>query len=102
MVGFLSISVTFRRFENLKKEAEELNNFPYRGRIVPELKYHNIESYRELIISSWRIIYRIEDVKLFILAVFDGRRNLEDILSVAWPAAHLIGIIVLYLRAGGI
>ena len=67
-------------FEKLKKEAEELDNFPYRGRIVPELKYHNIESYRELIISPWRMIYRIEDEKVYILAVFDGRRNFEDIL----------------------
>ncbi len=67
-------------FEKLKKVAEELDNFPYRGRIVPELKYHNIESYRELIISPWRIIYRDEDEKIFMLAVFDGRRNFEDIL----------------------
>jgi len=75
-----SVESALKIFEKLKKEAEELDNFPYRGRIVPELKYHNIESYRELIISPWRIIYRIEDEKVFILAVFDGRRNFEDIL----------------------
>jgi addiction module RelE/StbE family toxin len=67
-------------FEKLKKESEELDNFPYRGRIVPELKYHNIESYRELIISPWRMIYRIEGKKVFILAIFDSSRNFEDIL----------------------
>ena len=67
-------------FEMLKKEAKELDNFPYRGRIVPELKFHNIESYREMIISTWRMIYKIEDEKVFILAVFDSRRIFEDVL----------------------
>lgn len=34
----------------IKEKAETLSSFPDRGRIVPELKFHNIENYRELII----------------------------------------------------
>ena len=67
-------------FKKIKKNGDDLNKFPYRGRVVPELKLHNIENYREIITNPWRIIYRVEDDKVYILSVFDGRRNIEDIL----------------------
>ena len=53
---------------------------PEKGRIVPELEFFHIRTYREIIESPWRIIYRIEEQKAHILAVIDGRRNVEDIL----------------------
>jgi len=57
-----------------------LNQFPDRGRIVPELKAYGILSYRELIISPWRVVYRTSEQKVYVLAVIDSRRNIEDIL----------------------
>ncbi len=67
-------------FQNIKNQSMKLEKFPERGRIVPELKFHNINNYQELIIDPWRLIYRIEDNKIYIIALFDGRRNLEDVL----------------------
>jgi toxin ParE1/3/4 len=64
----------------IKEKAESLITFPERGRIVPELQFHNIENYRELIQTPWRIIYRIDTNKVYVIAIFDGRRNIEDIL----------------------
>ena len=64
----------------IKEKAETLYSFPERGRIIPELKYHNIENYRELILNPWRIIYKIEKDIVYVLSVIDGRRNIEDIL----------------------
>lgn len=75
-----SIDNAYKIYSKIKINAVKLEKFPYRGRFVPELKYHNIENYHEIILSPWRIIYRIEDNKVYILAVFDGRRNIEDIL----------------------
>ena len=72
-----SVSRATKVFNNLKKKAQELERLPRRGRVVPELKFHNIESFREIIISPWRIIYKIEKNRVLILAVFDGRRNIE-------------------------
>ncbi|HPJ41757.1 MAG TPA: type II toxin-antitoxin system RelE/ParE family toxin [Spirochaetota bacterium] len=39
-----------------------------------------MSNYRELIVVPWRIIYRIEEQKVYILAVIDSRRNFEDII----------------------
>ena len=35
---------------------------------------------RELIESPWRILYRIEADTVYVLAVIDARRNVEDLL----------------------
>ncbi len=67
-------------FEKIKSKCNTLNQFPDRGRIVPELKAYGILSYRELIISPWRVIYRTSDRKVYVLAVIDSRRNMEEIL----------------------
>ena len=67
-------------FEKIKKQTMKLESFPERGRIVPELDFHNISNYRELIITPWRIIYRIEEQKVYILSVIDSRRNFENII----------------------
>ncbi len=75
-----NIDTAIRLFETIKSRCKKLNQFPERGRILPELKAYGIFSYRELVIASWRIIYRISDQKVFILAVIDSRRNIEDIL----------------------
>jgi toxin ParE1/3/4 len=64
----------------VKQKAENLKHLPLQGRIVPELSYFNILIYRELIHSPWRIIYKLEDNKVWVQAVIDGRRNVEDIL----------------------
>jgi toxin ParE1/3/4 len=34
----------------------------------------------QLILSLWRIIYRIDESMVYVTAVFDSRRNLEDLL----------------------
>jgi len=67
-------------FEKIKSKCETLNQSPERGRVIPELKEYGIISYHELIVKPWRLIYRISDNKVYILAVIDSRRNIEDIL----------------------
>lgn len=62
------------------QKADQLRQLPLQGRIVPELGYHSIFMYRELISPPWRIIYKTEENKVWVLAVIDGRRNVEDIL----------------------
>ena len=69
--------------DNLKKIKEKvssLSSFPERGRIVPELKEQGVSQYRELIITPWRVIYRISGSNVYVLSVIDSRQNVEDIL----------------------
>ena len=67
-------------FKKIKEKATNLYYLPERGRIVPELQTFGILQYRELIISHWRITYRVAEKKVYILSVLDSRQNIEDIL----------------------
>jgi len=66
--------------ENIRDKATALYTFPQRVRVVPELQSNGIFIYRELIISPWRLLYRIADSNVYIAAVLDSRRNVEEIL----------------------
>jgi plasmid stabilization system protein ParE len=64
----------------LEQRASSLEMLPLRGRIVPELLKIQVREYRELLIGPYRLVYRVERPRVVVLGVFDGRRNLEDIL----------------------
>ena len=67
-------------FQKIKKKSSSLYTMPERCRIVPELRDQGILQYRELIVSPWRIMFKITDLKVYVLSVIDSRRNIEDIL----------------------
>ena len=75
-----SVSIAKEIFIDIKKECENLYYFPQRKRVVPELAQIGIFKYREIIYKRWRIIFKIENQKVYILLVVDSSRNLEDIL----------------------
>jgi toxin ParE1/3/4 len=64
----------------LESKAALLLTLPNRGRIVPELLHTGISQYRELISAPWRIVYRIENRQVLIMAVLDSRRDLQTVL----------------------
>jgi len=75
-----SINTAKKIFFEIKKECDNLYYFPERKRVVPELQQIGILKYREIIHKRWRIIFKIDDKKVYILLVVDSSRNLEDIL----------------------
>lgn len=75
-----SVSIAKEIFNDIKKECENLYYFPQRKRVVPELQQIGIFKYREIIYKRWRVIFKIENEKVYILLVVDSSRNLEDIL----------------------
>ena len=64
----------------LRDKAESLELAPGRGRVVPELVRFGIRTWRELRVKPYRIIYRPAGRAVLVLAVLDGRRDLEDVL----------------------
>jgi len=60
--------------DRLLTATERLEPFPESGRVVPELPELN---YREIIVSSYRVLYRPEGNTVWIAAVVHGRRLLD-------------------------
>jgi len=75
-----SPSNALKILRKLKDKASNLYHLPERGRVVPELQAQGIMQYRELILSPWRLVYRISHKSVYVLSVLDSRRNVEDIL----------------------
>jgi toxin ParE1/3/4 len=66
--------------QRLEQAAQRLVRHPLRGKIVPELARFEIRLYRELIVRPWRILYRVGQGRVFVMAMLDGRRDLESLL----------------------
>jgi len=66
--------------EKIQAKINTLDHFPYRGAYVPELLAKNIKEYRQITESPWKIIYKVDDEIVNILAIIDSRRNLSDVL----------------------
>lgn len=64
----------------LESRANALRTMPSRGRVVSELLAIDVGRYRELIEAPYRIVYRIEGQQVVVVAVLDGRRDLESVL----------------------
>jgi len=75
-----SIEVAKNIFFEIKKKCDHLSIYPESRRIVPELQHIGILQYRELIYKRWRIVYKVENEKIYILIVVDSSRDIEDIL----------------------
>ena len=71
---------TIALLARLRRRAKSLASHPGRGRVIPELAFSGIVHLREVIERPHRIVYRIADRTVLILGVFDGRRELEDVL----------------------
>ena len=67
-------------YQRIVSHVEEIDVFPERGRVVPELMSIGVIDIREIIEKPWRIFYRIVSDEIQIISVIDGRRNVEEIL----------------------
>lgn len=66
--------------ERIRRRARTLGALAEKGRRVPELERQGILEYRELVISVWRLIYKVSPGAVEVLLVIDSRRNVEDVL----------------------
>jgi addiction module RelE/StbE family toxin len=67
-------------YQKIRKKAQSSNFFPLKGRVLPELQKEGITLYREVIATPWRIIYKVGNDTVYIMAVLDSRQNVEDLL----------------------
>ncbi len=70
-----------RFVEKVVEAVENLHKFPKIGRSVPEAEE---ESIRELLLHSYRIIYRVETDRILVLTVIHGARDLSQRRPKPW------------------
>jgi plasmid stabilization system protein ParE len=75
-----NINYAVKILDRIEDNVKQLDIFPERYRIVPELEKYGYFLYREIIVDYWRIIYKIENDIVYIMLVIDSRRNLEDLI----------------------
>ncbi|MFZ3130775.1 MAG: type II toxin-antitoxin system RelE/ParE family toxin [Desulfosporosinus sp.] len=63
---------------------EKLSSFSNLGRIVPEV---DDESIREVIFSNYRIIYKLYDESILVLAIIHAARDLNNMKHQPWENA---------------
>lgn len=61
---------------DIKDKSKLLKDFPRLGRIVPEI---NHEKFRELIIYSYRLVYKIVQKDIEILAIVHSKQDFKQI-----------------------
>ena len=65
----------YKMIDKIFKKVESLSKFPERGRKVPEA---NREEIREVFESSYRIIYRVNKKRIYVLSIRNFRQLLLD------------------------
>jgi len=70
-----------RFIERLIEAVERLQELPKMGRSVPEAEQENI---RELLLHSYRVIYRVEIDRILVLTVIHGSRDLSQKSPQPW------------------
>ncbi len=76
-------------YAQIREKAHSSNFFPLRGRVVPELQKEGITIYRKLITQPWRVMYKIENDTVYIMAIFDSRQNVEELLLQKLLKGHM-------------
>ena len=67
-------------FSKLKAAILALGTAPKRGRVVPELREVGVSNYREILWKPYRVLYLVEDKRVYVVAILDGHRDLADLL----------------------
>lgn len=75
-----SIDRALAVYEQVRQRISTLKRHPRRCRVVPELRDLGLTDFRESILAPYRIVFRLHDQALVLVAIVDSRRNLEELL----------------------
>lgn len=71
--------------QNLFAQVERLGQFPYLGRVVPELPHL---PYREVVAPPCRVFYKVEQQNIYVLFVMRQERDLRRYLLASASTAR--------------
>lgn len=75
---YIAIDSTFyaqHQVEKIIASVQRLATFPTSGRSLPEFPASH---FREVIVGPYRIVYRVSESEVFIIAVIHGNRLLRE------------------------
>lgn len=67
--------------ERIDRVFSSLSEFPDRGIYPKELLALGIREFREVFFKPYRIIYRVMDNIVYVILIFDGRRDVQSLLQ---------------------
>jgi toxin ParE1/3/4 len=76
-----SIAAADKLIGHLKRACFSLQRLPNRGHIPPELQDIGVSQFREIRFKPYRVFYSIEDRRVIIHCVLDGRRDVQTLLE---------------------
>ena len=81
IIGYIyaeSHTIAKEVYLGIREHCLSLTHFPFRGRVIPEMKTLGMTDYRELIYQRWRIMYTIEDQNVYLLLIIDSRQDMQE------------------------
>ena len=76
-----SVEQADKILSGLQSQCMELEAFPDKGHLPPEMAGYQRSDLREIRVKPYRIFYRIQPSRIDVLAVFDGRRDVQSLLA---------------------
>jgi toxin ParE1/3/4 len=67
--------------EQIEEGFTSLSENPQRGAYPKELLAIGLREYREIFFKPYRIIYRVMGENVYVLAIADGRRDMQALLQ---------------------
>jgi len=71
---------TLRVETRILDALQQLESAPLTGRVVPELRRQGVGQFREIIVTPWRIVFRVAKRDVRVVAIIDGRRDVYSVL----------------------
>ncbi len=70
-----------RILDKIEKKLSGLSESPERGSYPKELLVLGVREYREIFFKLYRIIYRVQKNRVYVLLIVDGRRDMQTLLQ---------------------
>ena len=68
-------------YEQIVTALRSLSSSPHRGVFPRELSDLGAKEFREIFFKPYRIIYKVEDKRVLVLLIADGRRDMPTLLQ---------------------
>ena len=82
-----SVEDAVRLLDKIDERIVQLERFPMRGSVPKELQDVGRNDYRQSVIGSYRIFYRVDGNEVTVNLIADGRRDMQELLRLRLLAA---------------